>query len=95
MERDGGWIRVNAPHPSREEGAVLELAQVEGDEEGSGHEDQGEQRGVGLVQDRRRHGAVAQSERDICRRGVCAVAEGATSQRVLVENLADDTEGSN
>lgn len=36
------------PHPARQEGAVLELAEEEGQEEGSGHEDEGQQRRVGL-----------------------------------------------
>lgn len=54
-------------HPSREERTVLELAQVESDEKRSGHEDQREQRGVGLASDRRRHrlGVVAQHQCDI------------------------------
>lgn len=55
------------PHPSGEEGAVLELAQVEGDEKRSGHEDEREQRGVGLAPDRHRHRlrVVAQHQGDI------------------------------
>lgn len=36
-------------HPAREEPAVLELAQEEGDEEGTGHEHQRQQGGVGLA----------------------------------------------
>lgn len=86
-----------APHPSGEECTVLELAQVESDEKCSGHENQREQRGVGLASDRHRHGlgAVAQHECDVFCRGVpsCAVVQGATFQRVLLENLPDDTRG--
>lgn len=52
-------------HPSREERTVLELAQVESDEKCSGHEDQREQRGVGLASDRHRLGVVAQHQCDI------------------------------
>lgn len=36
------------PHLARQEGAVLELAEEEGQEEGAGHEDEGQQRRVGL-----------------------------------------------
>lgn len=86
-----------APHPSREERTILELAQVEGDEERSGHENQREQRRVGLVSDRlrRRQASVAHTICDVYGRCVpfCAVVEGATSQRMLLENLPDDTEG--
>lgn len=68
-------------HPSREEGTVFELAQVESDEEGSGHENQGEQSGVGLASDRHLHSlrGVAQHHRDVfcCSSAVCAVVEGA------------------
>lgn len=68
----GQYIGVNvhfSPHPSREERAVLELAQVEGDEESSGHENQRQQRSVRLSSDRHRHRrrAVAQNQRDILR----------------------------
>lgn len=37
-------------YTAREERAVLKLAQVEGNEEGSGHEHQGQQGRIGLVQ---------------------------------------------
>lgn len=51
-----------AAHPSREERTVLELAQVESNEKCSGHENQREQRGVGLVSDIRRHRQRAVAE---------------------------------
>lgn len=88
---------ILASYPSREEGTVLELAQVEGDEKRSGHEDQREQRCVGLALDRHRQGAVAQHEGDIfCwDAALCAVVKGAAFQWVLLENLPDDTESSN
>lgn len=54
-----------APHPSRKESTVFELAQVEGNEKRSGHENQREQRGVGLAYDRHRQGAVARHEGDM------------------------------
>ena len=80
---------VNVPHPSREERAVLELAQVEGDEERPGHENQREQRSVRLISDLPRPRAVALT---LCDVPFCDV-EGATLQRVLLENLPSDTEG--
>lgn len=87
------------PYPSREERTVLELAQVESNEKRSSHEDQGEQCSVGLALDLQRHrqGAVVQHEGDIfCGDApVCAVVKGAAFQGVLLENLPDDTEGSN
>ena len=75
-------------HPAGEEGAVLELAQVEGDEEGPGHEHQGQQRRVGLAHLLRhllRHRAV--TPRQVLERRVATVAEGTALQRVLLEDL--------
>ena len=58
MGRQEAWA-----HPAGEEGAVLELAQVEGDEEGPRHEHQGQQRRVGLAQHiQRHHGAVTHGD---------------------------------
>lgn len=87
-------------YPAREKGAVLKLAQIEGDEEGSGHEHQREQGCVGLSGDRGSGGAggavavaVKQlAECDVLRRAVAlrAVAicdDGAPLQWVCQEYL--------
>ena len=80
----------DGPHPAGEEGAVLELAQVEGDEEGPGHEHQGQQGRVGLAQHVLRHRAVTHGDRrhrQVLERRVATVAEGTALQRVLLEDL--------
>ena len=89
-----GGARRAASHPAGEEGAVLELAQVEGDEEGSRHEHQGEQRRVGLAQHAHRHADRCRAVTNGNHRqvleysvAVATVTEGTALQWMLLENL--------
>lgn len=82
----------SAPHPPGEECTVLKLAQVESDKKCSSHENQRQQRSVGLALARHSHGAVSQHKGRVSYRDVssCAVVEGAAFQRVLAENLTKE-----
>lgn len=89
-------------YPAGEKGAVLELSQVERYEERSRHENQREQRGVGLSAHRDALRAVWKRDVGVNQgdvfcwhnSSVCAVVERAAFQRVLLESLHTNVSGS-
>lgn len=71
--------------PAGEEGAVLELAQVESDEVGSRHEQQGQQRRVGLSH--HLPSGPGGRRRGVTPRGCCVVSMVTALERMLLKDL--------